>query len=274
MDLPAFFSRFPLYTYPLVHVQSRIPLVQPTLWIAPPRDTAAFLSTDVECLKWQAYLALRGLHHIAVRWDISPEGALDARLPNLHLPDSSPGLLQARSIPGWADARLGQPTHPLEGYRDQHAKDESHAWVSLLEGVVHAALSLSRPDPPCSLALFQSSSKKIRDIESVVNPPAPPSTGFSSPFPPFGASIDPSAIHTRYTEAIAALSDCLATDKWFLGSENPTALDALVFAYLHSLLHSKESTRIQVARRPNLVAWERSVRTRVQAAFCLSAITH
>jgi metaxin len=52
-------------------------------------------------------------------------------------------------------------------------------------------------------------------------------------------------------------------------SRKPTALDALVFAYLHTLLHSTESTRIQVARRPNLVAWERSVRTQVQAAFCL-----
>ena len=54
-----------------------------------------------------------------------------------------------------------------------------------------------------------------------------------------------------------------------LYSRKPTALDALVFAYLHTLLHSNESTRIQVARRPNLIVWERTVRTQVQAAFCL-----
>ncbi|EEB86599.1 hypothetical protein MPER_16389, partial [Moniliophthora perniciosa FA553] len=31
---------------------------------------------------------------------------------------------------------------PLEGYKDETAKDESRAWVSLLEGNVHAALYL------------------------------------------------------------------------------------------------------------------------------------
>jgi len=29
---------------------------------------------------------------------------------------------------------------PLEGYKDEAARDENRAWVSLLEGVVHAAL--------------------------------------------------------------------------------------------------------------------------------------
>lgn len=127
--------RFPLYTYPpLAHPS---PVLLPTLCIAPPRDTVALLSTDVESLKWQAYLALRGIDNIPLRWDISPEGALDARLPNLLLPDR---LLPPRSIPDWADARLQQLPDPLEGYRDRPAKDESHAWIALLEGVVHAAL--------------------------------------------------------------------------------------------------------------------------------------
>ena len=151
MDIPAFFSRFPLHTYPPVGVQTRLQVVQPTLWIAPPRNAAALLSTDVECLTWQAYLALRGLNHIAVRWDISPEGALDARLPNLHLPDASPRLLPPRSIPAWADERLNHAPDPLDGYRDQSAKDESHAWIALLEGAVHAALVRSPPPPLSSL---------------------------------------------------------------------------------------------------------------------------
>ncbi|KAN0077204.1 hypothetical protein V8E55_011059 [Tylopilus felleus] len=266
MIIPAFFARFPLHTNNPVVVPTRFDVVQPTLWITPPRDHAALLSTDVECLKWQAYLALRGLNNIALRWDISPEGALDARLPNLHLPDS---LLPPRGIPAWADARLDHTPDPLDGYRDQSAKDESHAWIALLEGVVHAALSLSQPDPPFPFILFQSSLRKIRALDTVLSPPPPPSTGFTSLLPPFGAHIDTSAIHARYAEAIAALSDRLGTDKWFLGSEKPTALDALVFAYLHTLLHSNESTRIQVARRPNLIVWERTVRTQVQAAFCL-----
>ncbi|KAG6376230.1 hypothetical protein JVT61DRAFT_2205 [Boletus reticuloceps] len=269
MDLPALFSRFPIHTNTPVPVPTRFLVIQPTLWIAPPRDTDALLSTDVECLKWQAYLALRGITHIALRWDISPEGALDARLPNLHLPDSSPHLLPPRSIPAWADTRLGHVPDPLDGYRDQTAKDESHAWIALLEGVVHAVLSLSQPVPHPG-TLLRSDSRKTRALDTVLNPPPAPSTGFTSPFPPFGVNVDTSAVHARYAEAIAALSDRLATEKWFLGSQQPTALDALVFAYLHTLLHSSDSTRIQIARRPNLVAWERSVRSQVQAAFCLA----
>jgi metaxin len=187
--------------------------VQPTLAIAPPRD--ALLSTDVECLKWQAYLALRGLHHIALRWDISPEGALDARLPILLLPDAP--LLPPRSIPAWADARLDHTPDPLDGYRDQPARDESHAWIALLEGVVHAALVRPCHPPPSSLTPLQPAGRH-RAPDTALSPPPPPSTGFASPFPPFGAHIDLSAVHARYAEAIAALSDRLATDTWFLAS--------------------------------------------------------
>jgi metaxin len=47
----------------------------------------------------------------------------------------------------------------------------------------------------------------------------------------------------------------------------PTALDALVFAYLHTILHAQDSIRIEVTKRVNLVAWEWRVRTQVSAAF-------
>ena len=220
MIIPAFLSRFPLHTNPPVAVPTRFDVVLPTLSIAPPRDSTVRLSTDVECLKWQAYLALRGIHHIALRWDISPEGALDARLPNLHLPDSP--SLPPRSIPAWADTRLRHTPDPLDGYRDQRAKDESHAWIALLEGVVHAALVRTHHPLPPSLTPLQSLSQPHQSnskMDTVLNPPPPPSTGFTSPFPPFGVNIDLSAVQARYAEAIAALSDRLATDKWFLGSQ-------------------------------------------------------
>jgi metaxin len=48
---------------------------------------------------------------------------------------------------------------------------------------------------------------------------------------------------------------------------NPTALDAFAFAYLHSLLHSADIIRIEVARHENLVTWEQKVRTQVEGAF-------
>lgn len=102
-------------------------------------------------------MALRGLKGIKVRWDIAPEGATDGSLPNLHLPstESLKGeiseksesqedgiIIAACSIPTWVDRKLGinSTTDPLEGFKDQEAKVESRAWVTLLEDVVHAAL--------------------------------------------------------------------------------------------------------------------------------------
>lgn len=155
----AFNAHFPLKTYPPIKPLHKSPITVPTLWISPPRAPAdSLLSADVECLKWQAYIALRGLTNIKLRWDITPEGSIDGALPNLHVPITeslvksnelvrSEGaddgeLLAAHSIPTWVDAKLGVDSNadPLEGYKDKASCAESRAWVSLLEGVVHAAL--------------------------------------------------------------------------------------------------------------------------------------
>ena len=160
ISLPAplrhFFSLFPLYTHPPIDSPDKArPLTCPTLWIHVPwSPDADVLSSDVECLKWQAYLALRGLADVAVRWDVAVDGALDARLPNLHVPlktlpgaseevkaqdDGEGELLPAHLIPEWVDGQVGA-LDELEGYVDAAARDESRAWVALLEGNVHAAL--------------------------------------------------------------------------------------------------------------------------------------
>lgn len=162
------FSRFPLYTHPESSSPYHTPqITSPTLWIHPPQlenyreaheaqvalEDNDLLSSDVECLKWQAYLALRALKDIQVRWDVSPDGGIDGRLPNLHVPldtsskgieqgikdDGKGQLLAAHLIPEWVDRRLGD-VGPLEGYVDEAARDESRAWVSVLEGNVHAML--------------------------------------------------------------------------------------------------------------------------------------
>ncbi|KAG1770385.1 hypothetical protein EV702DRAFT_1139236 [Suillus placidus] len=275
--LQRFLSKFPLHTYPPIPVTSRRPLQKPTLWIAPPAvdqtSNSDILSTDVECLKWQAYIALRGLTNIAVRWDISPEGGIDGRLPCLHTPalgDASSELLAPRSIPGWVDGRVGGGNDPLNGYSDETLKDESHAWVSLLEGVVHAALTLSESPQPVLSQLFRTATAGGRALAVTLSPPPAPLTGLSSVLPSYGTNITLSSIQGQYADAIASLSERLGTDKWFLGLENPTALDALAFAYLHCLLYSMDSTRIEVTRRVNLVAWERRVRTHVEAAFTVA----
>jgi metaxin len=135
-----FYSHFPLVSYPPI-LSNKPTNSEPTLWILPPRQDD-LLSADVECLKWQAYLALRGLTKIKVRWDIAPEGSISGYLPNLHIPSDKEELLAARSIPAWVDAKLGVNSlaDPLEGYIDHSAMIESRAWVSLLEGIVHATL--------------------------------------------------------------------------------------------------------------------------------------
>ncbi|KAG2365714.1 hypothetical protein BDR07DRAFT_1470320 [Suillus spraguei] len=262
--LQRFLSKFPLHTYPPIPVTSIRPLQKPTLWIAPPRTTAVdqtsisdILSTDVECLKWQAYIALRGLTSIAVRWDISPEGGIDGRLPCLH-------------TPAFGDANIGGGNDPFNGYGDETLKNESHAWVALLEGVVHAALTLSEPPQPALSQIFRTATARGRALAATLSPPPAPLTGLSSILPSYGTNITLSSIQGQYAEAIASLSERLGTDRWFLGSENPTALDALAFAYLHSLLYSIDGTRIEVTRRVNLIAWERRVRTQVEAAFTVA----
>lgn len=47
----------------------------------------------------------------------------------------------------------------------------------------------------------------------------------------------------------------------------PTALDALAFAYLYTLLSGPDDLRLEVSRRTNLCNWERRVREIVQASF-------
>lgn len=180
--LAAFITKFPLATHPRIPLPPNKyrPVQTATLWISPPigynstdgstptgtsptaDNIPNLLSADVECLKWQAYIALRGLNSIRVRFDVSPDGALEGRLPNLHVPlseavlpkDEQSGgsrkeeeeqdgeLLAARMIPTWVDAKLGvdSSADANEGYMDESARDESRAWVSLLEGAVHAAL--------------------------------------------------------------------------------------------------------------------------------------
>jgi len=147
LPLAKLFSYFPLRTYP-PSTPTKYPIVNPLLWICPPPSSApgkeSVLSADIECLKWQAHIALRGLHGVSVRWDVSQEGALNGRLPNLQIPsertNTPDGVLQAaEDIPTWIDGKVGA-LDDLEGYKDVESRDQSHAWIALLEGDVHAAL--------------------------------------------------------------------------------------------------------------------------------------
>ena len=84
---------------------------------------------------------------------------MNGQLPNLQIPFSGDAkeakslkgqvvvedkgkVIGARTIPTWVDEQLGVSSadEEFEGYRDIMARDESRAWIALLEGAVHAAL--------------------------------------------------------------------------------------------------------------------------------------
>ncbi|KIY73262.1 hypothetical protein CYLTODRAFT_387329 [Cylindrobasidium torrendii FP15055 ss-10] len=281
---------FPLYTYP-PNTPKRYASCHATLWIYPPLSKDGVLSADVECLKWQAYLALRGVKGLRIRTDVDPQGCLDVRLPSLQAPldPSTPGtagddnldLHAAHHIPAWADAVLNQSEDALEGYKTESDRDESQAWIALLEGNIHAALMLAQPTSSLLYRIFMFDTTVSRPIESYMAPPLPPRAGLLSLLPPqalafLGPRIPKDAIESRYRDAIAALSDRLGTDQWFLGSKNPTPLDALLFAYLYCILslRSDSSIRAEVTRRVNLVAWENRIRSQVIQAFSRSGHDH
>jgi metaxin len=244
-SLAKLFSFFPLKTYSPLR-PAKVPIVNPLLWIHPPAlsplGKESVLSADVECLKWQAHIALRGLRNISVRWDVSQDGAINGRLPNLQTPSErtkDPGgeLIAAQDIPTWMDEKVGA-LDDLEGYKDIDSRDESHAWIALLEGDVHAALvslvfsnvhpsqlnripqAMAQPLPSFfyHTILQLPPSTAQRPVETILTPPPAPLSGFSSPLPPYGARLSPNAINARYRDAIAALSECLGHHEWFLGS--------------------------------------------------------
>ncbi|KAL1749292.1 hypothetical protein HDZ31DRAFT_79119 [Schizophyllum fasciatum] len=280
------FSTFPLHTYPPIPPPAHLrgTPAAPTLWIHPPPAASDCLSADVECLKWQAYLALTparaaGSGRIALRWDIPAEGALEGRLPNLHLPDGT--LVPAHDIAAVGEGAQAAEA-PHEGYRGPAEKDESRAWVELLEGVVHAALILASPPKPWS-PIQLLSAPAPDTIDALLPTPAPSIASASLmpltlplhlPLPWVSKKMDRQrdSVFAQYAVAVHALSERLGTDKWFLGSDAPTPLDALLFAYLHCILttpldKSKRDLREEITRHVNLVAWEWRVRGLVRKGF-------
>jgi len=214
--MTALVSLFPVWTRRAVAIPSLSPFTGPVLWVHPPQNPDSPLSADVECLKWQAYLALRGLSNIRVRTDIHPAGALEGRLPNLLIAQKT--LLAAHHIPSWADEQTAPDTDPLEGYKDMSARDESRAWVALLESTVHSGLLVSRPPQSYLSSIISVVPPQPAALQALLTPPPPPLTGFSSLLPPSGTRISHSTIYSQYSDAISALSERLGTDKWFLGS--------------------------------------------------------
>ncbi|KAG8786235.1 hypothetical protein FRC15_011806 [Serendipita sp. 397] len=260
----------------------------PILFICKPTDPShTLLSSDVECVKWQAYLALR-VGDIRVNWDLAPEGAIGDRLPNLYLPPprkldgkkqpSAPKiggeLLERHRISSWINGELGQRGQKersrtnweedriLEGYKDEAARDESKAWTTLLETDIDAAIraSATKPSFLSQVASFPPHTPSERPLL------AKPYTGISSIISPFGSITIMRPIIERYRDAMEALSTCLGTSSWFLDSSQPTLLDSVAFAYIFAALrHPYPEVREGANRWVNLVAWEKRVRNNIEA---------
>lgn len=128
---------------------------------------------------------------------------------------------------------------------------------------------LFQPSPSLfeSLLFPKASPPLSESLQKLLSPPPAPLTGLFSLLPPTGTRLSTENVLSEYRDAISSLSNRLGTDKWFLGSSHPTALDALAFAYIHTLLRSHETLRVQVTRRVNLVAWEYRVGALVRQAL-------
>jgi hypothetical protein len=97
----------------------------------------------------------------------------------------------------------------LECFKDIVSRDESHAWIALLECDVHTALAMAQPPPSFYHTVLQlPPSTTRRPAETIFTPPPAPLSGFSS-----CASLT-NAINARYRDTIAALSECLGQHEW------------------------------------------------------------
>jgi len=144
-----FFSKFPLQTYPAIERTSDEHPEEPTLWILPPENpSSSVLSSDVECLKWQAYIALRprdtsegDRKDVKVCWDLGSAAGVDGQLPTfcIRRHNSKTGrrewkFLGPKGIAEWIDG----PAELQE--KDSPFSDEMEAWIQLLEGDIHDAV--------------------------------------------------------------------------------------------------------------------------------------
>ncbi|KAJ1309584.1 hypothetical protein OPQ81_006357 [Rhizoctonia solani] len=311
-----FFSFFPLYRYPanlppttpLSSAQGAVLLIAPPTYAKYASDPfdllpgVSHLSADPESLRWQAYLALRGVENVHVSWAVGPEGGapklvlpagakkplgVDMDSPNESLgEETAPSaknidtdekdqgkveieaireLIDPARIPVWVDSIQGRSVDSLEGFVDAAARDESRAWVALLDGVVRSVLLLATPPPPFLESILRSTPVSV-SLHSTLSPPPAPLVGLSTPLPlpQSPARVSTKSLKIQFREAMHALDGRLDADEWFLGSREPTGLDALLFAYLHCLLDTNDEIRREVTQRPNLASWHHRVKRLVE----------
>ncbi|KAF8682595.1 Glutathione S-transferase, C-terminal domain [Rhizoctonia solani] len=260
------------------------------------------LSADPESLRWQAYIALHKVNNVHISWAVGLESGVPklvlpagSRKPlgvdidslNESLGEESSEaneradinektqetveaeavreVIDPGRIPAWVDEVQGRGIDALEGFIDAATRDESRAWVALLEGVVRSALLLATPPPPFLESLLRPKPTGVT-IQSTLSPPPPPLVGLSTPLPlpQTLPRVSSKSLKIEFKEAMHALDGRLGSDEWFLGSREPTGVDALLFAYLHCLLDTNDEIRREVTQRPNLASWHHRVKRLVE----------
>ena len=77
---------------------------------------------------------------------------------------------------------------------------------------------LSQPPSVSLISRLSPYQHTPRQLDAVLPHPPAPLFGISSLLPPYGTHVDTEAVEHQYRDAIAALSERLGTEKWFLGS--------------------------------------------------------
>ncbi|ORZ41567.1 hypothetical protein BCR44DRAFT_122777 [Catenaria anguillulae PL171] len=254
--LPYLLSSFPLVTLPPIHAPTPSPISNaPTLYVHRgrwPRQKTTWASSDPDCLVWQCLLQFSGLKYDLVLCDeplMSPTGQLpflvsekgriisdrDRLLRYIATRAGAPentARVHAEAARGARpDVRLLLPEDLGAG---TNAGAQAHAYLALMDAKLWPALRFNWWIEPRNLPYVQrlyADGVYPRPIDALV----------------FGArqskvaaewrqlGVNPDDVYVGAAEALEALADKLA-DKTFFFGDNPSVVDAVLFAALHSIL--------------------------------------
>ncbi|KAF9986141.1 hypothetical protein BGZ75_002187 [Mortierella antarctica] len=255
-----FLARFPLRQSPAPHVRARP--VRPVMyayapgWLAPqqqgnsentPRIVGSF---DVDSLKWMAYLKFNHIE-FDIKPAFEPTMSPSGKLPFLALPNGS--LVTADGFEAFVQENKPKST-TAQLNLDEAA--EAVAFTSLAESKIHSALIYTlwfeAPHFEATtrqhyfghhnrlLATLLEYLEKSRIVQSMLLT---------------RTQIDRELIFDEAVTAIDALAVELGDkNEYFFGKDEPSGLDAIVFAYLHVILTMPKIRHVDDAGRSGELA--------------------
>ncbi|GAB5588091.1 Metaxin-2 [Umbelopsis nana] len=252
IELPAFLEPFklkklPLKTFPATYEPSRPD--KPALHIFGPGWEANHTSFDVDCLAMQIYLKFCGVDFDVVLSN-EPYSSPKGKLPYLVVPPDH--CLYGEQIHHWLEK-----TEKQKKLSNEAESSEAKAFIAMVEKMLGAALMFSLWLEPlnaneltCPKYFAQVSSPidkllAYRKKEEVVQ----------------SLLIDRDVlireeIYQAAAEALSALSVKLGSKEHYFGSEHPTYVDAIAFAYFHIILAIPQITDSNISKEEKRHATE------------------